>query len=937
LGFKVDDSGREQYNKGIDQTKQKQQSLTASFLKANLIMSAASKAVGAAFGFVRDSVIGATAETERYRVTLGTMMGDQEKANKIIHDLDYSPVSDFYGTANAIGGLQGMVTFGMQAEEASDILTRIGDIAQGNSEAFVSMSNNMGQVFAKGKADAIDLKQFVMQGFDVVGEVAKQSGKSREDIQKAGVTYEQTAAALKALTSEGGKYNGMLAKQMNTLGGVIKQFASFKAATAEAIGTGVSDELKEMLKYLLEIARAGQETFVGAFIKAIREVIHWIFQIMIMFEVLKYRIEDMGDALEPGKKFFLGLKDAAGNVLAGIMILAVELGKLIVAAFKPVEAFASPIIKELGAIAKDVFTAIANFIRPIVPMVSGSAGFFGIFGQAISGLLRPALKIALAIKGINVAIGAYKTAMGVAKTASFIFSGDLAKMAAGLTKLTGSGKFARGVADTFGLLTGKLSVMRKAAEGNRLAMMMLNIQMMKSRVEILAHAAATKIAAAAAKAWDWMKMAAGVVKSTAALIANKIATVAVTAAQKIAAAASKIWTAIQWALNAAMSANPIGLIIVAVVALIAIVVLLIKNWEKVGAFFVKLGHTIADAFMWVVGKIAGFFAWVGEKIKAIWNGIVGFFKKWGEVILQVLAVVILGIPGLIAVAVRQIIKHWDVIGPKVKAIWGKIKGFFIALGKQIANIFLALVEKIKQAFQWVVDRAIAIWETLKMWFGGLVEAIKGIWLSITGWFAGLWDGVVNNAMSVWDGLKMWFGGLVEAIKGIWNGIVGFFSGLWEALKEGPTAAIEYIKNAFFGLFNSIQEKLFGFINKVKEGWENVKGFFGGIADGVVNFFTGGNNGSGSIGGGGQMQPAYAGAYQSAVAGRVGPTSNYAYTSGGASTVNAQTSINVNVPPGTSQEQSEAIARQVKAQFDARLAGSINSSRANIPSPEARRH
>jgi len=293
LGYKVDDTGREQYNKGIDQTKQKQQSLTGSFIKANIIMGVANKALGAAFSFVKDSVIGATAETERYRVALGTMMGDQEKANKIIHDLDYGEglfegvrLSDFYGTAAAIGGLQNMVTFGMEAEKAGDVLARLGDIAQGDSEAFSSMSNAMGQVFAKGKADSVQLKQFASKGFDVVGEVAKQTGKSREEIQKAGVSYEQTAAALKALTDEGGKYHGMLSKQMNTLGGILKQFASLKAAMAEGIGFGINDDLKDMLKYILEIVRAGQEAFVGKFVGFLKEVIHWIFQVIIMWEVM---------------------------------------------------------------------------------------------------------------------------------------------------------------------------------------------------------------------------------------------------------------------------------------------------------------------------------------------------------------------------------------------------------------------------------------------------------------------------------------------------------------------------------------------------------------------------------------------------------------------------------------------------------------------------
>jgi len=49
------------------------------------------------------------------------------------------------------------------------------------------------------------------------------------------------------------------------------------------------------------------------------------------------------------------------------------------------------------------------------------------------------------------------------------------------------------------------------------------------------------------------------------------------------AAATKIWAAAQWLLNAAMTANPIGLIIVAVAALIALVYLIIQKWKEWGS------------------------------------------------------------------------------------------------------------------------------------------------------------------------------------------------------------------------------------------------------------------------------------------------------------------------------------------------------------------
>jgi len=824
LGYKVDDTGRDQYNKGIDQTKQKQQSLTGSFLKANIIMGVAQKAMGAAFGFVRDSVIGATAETERFRVVIGSLIGDQEKANKVIHDLDYSPVSDFYGTAAAIGGLRSFVTMGMDIEKAKDQMTLLGDVAQGNTEAFDSLSSTMAKVYSKGKADAIELKQFMARGFDVAGVLGLTEAQ-----MKAGVTYAQVEEALKKVTAAGGPYNKMLEKQMNTLGGLIKQFNSFKAATAEAIGIGINEELKDMLKYILEIVRAGQEAFVGKFVKFLKEVIHWIFQVIIMWEVLQYRLEDMG-AFEILQTFFEDLKHLAGYVLTAVMNLVVAVGKAFIEAFKTAYAFIRPILNELGPLIQKVANFAVKGIGGLIPIIQ---------------MLRPPLAVIGTVLGVII----------------------------------------KGIG---GII-------------------------------------------------DFLSPLAPIIVGIIAII--------------------KIWTIVQWLLNAAMAANPITLIVIAVVAAVALIVglvmVVIKNWSKIADFFIWLGGVIADAFLFVFRKIGQFFVFLADKIKQIWNGIIGFFKKWGEVILQVLAVIIFGIPGLIAVAIYQIIKHWDVIGPKVKAVWDWICEKISEAIEFIKNIFASIGEFFSGVWNGVKNIAGKAWggikniagkavDNMKKSWGGFTDWYKNktaqqrevtvkVWGGIKDWFSGLWEGIVKTAGSIWDGIKSVFTGVINSIKNIWNGIIGFFSGLWEAMKEGPTAAIEYIKNAFLGLFNSLQEKLLGFVNKIKDAWNGIKGFFGGVVEGVGNFFTGG--------GGGQPQPAYAGAAQTAVANKVGQTSSYAYNNarGGDSTVNANTSINVNVPSGTSKEQSEAIARQIDAQFNAKLSGSINSSRANIPSPEVRRN
>ncbi|MCK4822321.1 phage tail tape measure protein, partial [bacterium] len=55
------------------------------------------------------------------------------------------------------------------------------------------------------------------------------------------------------------------------------------------------------------------------------------------------------------------------------------------------------------------------------------------------------------------------------------------------------------------------------------------------------------------------------------------------------------WKIVQIALNIAMMANPIGLIIMAVAALIFLIVLLVKHWDTVVEAFKKVG----DAFVWL--------------------------------------------------------------------------------------------------------------------------------------------------------------------------------------------------------------------------------------------------------------------------------------------------------------------------------------------------
>lgn len=136
------------------------------------------------------------------------------------------------------------------------------------------------------------------------------------------------------------------------------------------------------------------------------------------------------------------------------------------------------------------------------------------------------------------------------------------------------------------------------------------------------------------------------------LRATRVGTLAAAAAQKVAAFGSKVWAGAQWLLNAALTANPIGLVVVAIGALVAAVVLIATKttwfqdlwrgvWGRIGgpvtAAWNGIRRVTARVFDWYLslpGKIGRAFSRIGDLISApfragfnavsrAWNATVG--------------------------------------------------------------------------------------------------------------------------------------------------------------------------------------------------------------------------------------------------------------------------------------------------------------------------
>ena len=115
-------------------------------------------------------------------------------------------------------------------------------------------------------------------------------------------------------------------------------------------------------------------------------------------------------------------------------------------------------------------------------------------------------------------------------------------------------------------------------------------------------------------------------------------TAAVTVAQKAATAATVVWTGVQKVLNLVLTANPIGLIITAIGALIVALIAAYKNCEGFRKICDKVWGAIKPLANAIMNGLAKAFEWLVEKCKEAWEwlkNILGLGGKKVEVAVEV--------------------------------------------------------------------------------------------------------------------------------------------------------------------------------------------------------------------------------------------------------------------------------------------------------------
>lgn len=164
-------------------------------------------------------------EFQQLEVAFTTLLQSKEKADALMSqmvDLAAKTPFDLQGVAS---GARQLLAYGFAAEDITDTLTRLGNVAAGLGLPLERLTYLYGTTAVQGRVYAQDMLQFTGSGIPMLQEMAKMYGKTTEEINamvSAGkIGFEDVRKVIENMTNEGGQFYNLMQESSKTITGLI--------------------------------------------------------------------------------------------------------------------------------------------------------------------------------------------------------------------------------------------------------------------------------------------------------------------------------------------------------------------------------------------------------------------------------------------------------------------------------------------------------------------------------------------------------------------------------------------------------------------------------------------------------------------------------------------------------------------------------------------
>lgn len=793
----------------------------------------AGAAAGATLGRALQKGFGRLDAIEQARAKLMTLANnDAPMVDAAMKSVSDAVTGTAFATSEAADAAAMAMAAGIKpGREMTGVLSTIADAASFSNKEFSEVAPIFTKAINKGKVMGDTLTQLEENSIPATQALARHLGKTGEEIQemasKGQISFKDLQEAMdktiggQAL-AQGETFTGALKNVDAALG----RFGETLLATPFKMGPQVFsalsraiDRVNDAVKGGIQYLQTGQDTE-GYLMKAFgsREKVE---EVMAMLDDVQQKWSDFQAGLrgEDSSGIFgaLGgslreIGQAAADIMPALMDVGMSLGEA---------GMTASIVSITGALGV-VAPLLADVLAPILQTV-------GDLMRENQGVVNALVTAFVGFKTVDAAAG------GLAKVASS--GGKLQKMFKGIgPAIKGSASgitgFAKVAKSGFTSATRGLKMFQGAFKMGQMGRSLKSVS-----------GAVGKLGLSFGKASVYAKMA------------GKAITSGLVKGLKLAVGGIK-------ALGMAIAANPIGLLVTAIAAVVAGLVYFFTQtetgkrlWASFMEFMGQVWENIKNwaqaAWEWIVQVWNGIPEWFSEK----WNAVTGIVSQAWEGIKSAISNAWTAITEWFATA-------WEAYKAQVQANWEFVKSIFSAAWEGIKNIvilawngiqtffttawtiFTSLVQTVWNGivlvFQtvWNIIKTVVttVWNGIAAFFSAawatFTSIVTTVWNTILTIIQGVWNGIKNAVTTIWNAISSFISGAWSAFTGFvsstWENIKNLISNAWEAIKATTQAVWEAIKTAIANAVQSMVSKLQEFASSVKakidEAWNHVKQF-----------------------------------------------------------------------------------------------------------------
>lgn len=164
-------------------------------------------------------------EFQQLEVAFTTLLQSKEKADALMSQMVELAAKTPFDLQGVASGARQLLAYGFAAEDVTDVLTRLGNVAAGLGLNLQDLTWLYGTTAVQGRLYTRDVMQFQSRGIDLAGELATQLGKTRAEISQmvteGKIGFPEVQKAIENMTNEGGKFHNLMQEQSKTITGLI--------------------------------------------------------------------------------------------------------------------------------------------------------------------------------------------------------------------------------------------------------------------------------------------------------------------------------------------------------------------------------------------------------------------------------------------------------------------------------------------------------------------------------------------------------------------------------------------------------------------------------------------------------------------------------------------------------------------------------------------